>query len=87
VQIPNLIREIVEAQDGTRFDRSHFKSCGPFSLDYETVFYVLDPDYNRYMDIQQAINLAIFERFESEGIEFAYPTQTVVLQGAPVRAL
>ncbi|MEX2284909.1 MAG: mechanosensitive ion channel family protein [Gemmatimonadota bacterium] len=84
-QIPNLIRDIIQAQDGTRFDRSHFKSYGAFSLDYETVYYVLDPDYNRHMDIQQAINLAIFEQFENQGIEFAYPTQTVVLEGVPAR--
>jgi small-conductance mechanosensitive channel len=29
------------------------------------------------MDIQQAINLAIYEAFEKEGIAFAYPTQTL----------
>jgi small-conductance mechanosensitive channel len=31
------------------------------------------------MDIQQAINLAIFKKFEEEGIQFAYPTRTVYL--------
>jgi small-conductance mechanosensitive channel len=31
------------------------------------------------MDIQQAINLEIFEVFEKEGIEFAFPTQTVFI--------
>ena len=30
-----------------------------------------------FMDIQQAINLALFRRFEEEGIEFAFPTRTV----------
>jgi len=29
------------------------------------------------MDIQQAINLAIFESFEKAKIEFAYPSQTL----------
>lgn len=29
------------------------------------------------MDIQQGINLEILGRFAEEGIEFAYPTQTV----------
>lgn len=73
--IPGMIREIIEAQDKTRFDRSHFKDYGAYSLDYETVYYVLGADYNLYMDIQQAINFAIFERFADEGISFAYPTQ------------
>ena len=30
------------------------------------------------MDIQQAIFLAVLERFEREGIEFAVPTRMVI---------
>jgi len=75
--IPAMIREIIEAQEMTRFDRAHFSKYGDFALAFEIVYYVLVPDYNTYMDIQQAINLAIYERFEKEGIEFAYPTQTL----------
>lgn len=40
---------------------------------------MLSPDFNLYMDIQQAINLMIHKQFEEHGIEFAYPTQTVFL--------
>jgi small-conductance mechanosensitive channel len=40
---------------------------------------MLDPDYNRFMDTQQAINLAIHQKFEAEGVAFAYPTQTIHL--------
>jgi small-conductance mechanosensitive channel len=69
----------VESQEKTRFDRSHFKAYGDFSLVFETVYYVLGPDYNLYMDIQQAINFEIHAAFEREGIEFAYPTQTLYL--------
>jgi small-conductance mechanosensitive channel len=75
--IPSILREAVETQDKVRFDRSHFKEYGNFSLNFETVYYVLAADYNLYMDIQQAINLHIHERFEQESIEFAYPTQTL----------
>ena len=78
--IPAIMREAVEASEGTRFDRSHFKAYGNFSLNFETVYYVLTADYTRYMDIQQAVNLHIHQRFEEEGIEFAYPTQTVFVE-------
>lgn len=78
--IPQIIKEIVEHQENTRFDRAHFKEYGDFSLNFEIVYYVLSPDFNLYMDIQQKINLEIFHRFEEEGIEFAYPTQTLLLQ-------
>jgi len=29
------------------------------------------------MDIQQEVNFALKEEFEKEGIEFAFPTQTI----------
>ncbi|RMF56216.1 MAG: mechanosensitive ion channel protein MscS, partial [Bacteroidetes bacterium] len=79
-RIPQIIREIVEAQDRVRFDRAHFKAFGDFSLNFEVVYWMLDPDYTLYMDTQQAINLALFERFGREGIEFAYPTQMLYVQ-------
>jgi small-conductance mechanosensitive channel len=74
-QIPQIIREIIQSIDGTRFDRSHFNTYPDSSLNFETVYYVLDPDYNRYMDIQQTINLRIFEVFQREGIVFAFPPE------------
>lgn len=80
IKIPEIVREAVIEQDKTRFDRSHFKEYGNSALAFESVYYVLGPDYNEYMDIQQAINLFIHEQFEKEGIEFAYPTQTLFVQ-------
>lgn len=80
IKIPEIIRHAIEQQSDTRFDRSHFKEYGDFALVFETVYYVLDSDYNNYMDIQQAINLYIHQQFEKQGIEFAYPTQTVFIQ-------
>lgn len=76
-KIPAMVREAIEEQNKIRFDRAHFQAYGASSLDFEIVYYVLSPDYNQYMDIQQAINLGIHERFEQESINFAYPTQTV----------
>ncbi len=74
-KVPQIIRQAIDLQDKTRFDRCHFFNYGDFSLDYETVYFVKDRDYNIYMDIHQAINLFILEAFQKEGIEFAYPTQ------------
>lgn len=80
-EIPGLIRKIIEATDKTRFDRSHFASFGDFSLNFETVYYVLGSDYTLFMDIQQGINFALKEEFGQRGIEFAFPTQTLYLEG------
>ena len=74
-KVPELVRGIVNQVKGTRLDRVHLKSFGDFALIYEVVYYVLSPEYNDYMDKQQAINFALKETFERDGIEFAYPTE------------
>ena len=78
-RIPGMIRAAVEKQENTRFDRAHFKEYGDFALTFEVVYIVLSPDFNAYMDVQQAINFEIHRAFEEAGIEFAYPTQTLFL--------
>jgi small-conductance mechanosensitive channel len=78
--LPGWLKAAVEAQPKARFDRAHFKSYGDFSLDFEIVYYVLSADFNVYMDTQQAINLAIFEKLAQEGVQFAYPTRTLYLR-------
>lgn len=72
--VPRIIEEVIRAQPKTRFERAHFAAFGAYSLDFEAVYYVLDPAYGTFMDIQQAINLRLLEVFRERGIEFAYPT-------------
>ena len=76
-RIPQMIKDIIESIQSTRFDRSHFMSYGDFSLNIETVYYVLSPDYNTYANIQQEINIKLFEKFEEEQIVFAFPSRTI----------
>ena len=80
-RIPDLIREIIESRENTRFDRSFFMTFGDSALNIETVYYMLVPDFQTYGETHHAINLEIFRKFAEEGIEFAYPTQTVYLEG------
>ncbi len=82
-RIPAMIRGIVEGEPGLRFDRSHFAAYGAFSIDFETVYYVLSANFNEHMDARERVFLAIHEAFEREGIEFAYPTQKLWLAPTP----
>ena len=79
-RIPKLIEAAVADQEQVRFDRCHFASYGDSSLNFETVYYVESSDYGQHMDILQALNLSIFRSFAAEGIEFAYPTQTLFIE-------
>jgi small-conductance mechanosensitive channel len=80
-KIPGIIKKIIESQQKTQFDRAHFWEFGEFSLNIEVVYNITSPDYNLYMDIQQAINIAIIEAFRKEEVSFAYPTRKILLNG------
>ena len=66
--VPGILRQAIEAQSKARFERAHFKSFDDNKLLFEAAYYVSDRDYNRYMDVQQAINLAAYARLQKEGI-------------------
>ncbi len=76
-KINEIVKKVFENEELAELDRVHFKEFGDFSLDYEVVYYANTQDYTKYMDIQESINLAIKEKFEKEGIEMAFPTQTI----------
>ncbi len=80
-RIPALIREIIESRENTRFDRCFFMVFGDSALNFESVYYILVPDFKTYGETHHAVNLEIFRRFAEEGIEFAYPTQKVYFEG------
>jgi len=77
--IPGWVKIIIESIPKARFDRAHFKTFAASSLQFEVVYIIASPDYNEYMNIQQQINLLLIELFENEEIEFAYPTQKVLI--------
>lgn len=69
-KIPPMIGKIIEGVEGAQFDRAHFKEFSEKGFLIDTVYYVLDADFNKRMDVQQAINLAIKEGLDNEGIKF-----------------
>jgi small-conductance mechanosensitive channel len=78
-KIPEIVKKILKEFDVVEIDRVHFKEFGDYSLLFEVVYYLNDSSYDLYRDVQQEINLRLMEKFEKEGIEFAYPTQTLIV--------
>jgi small-conductance mechanosensitive channel len=66
--IPGILKNIVEQQKPVLFDRAHFATFGDWSLKFEVVYFVLDPEFNKFMDIQQAINLKILEELKKNDL-------------------
>lgn len=80
-QIPSLVKTIVLEQQHVRFERAHLQAYGAYSINFEIVYFITDPDYNLFMDIHQAVLFRIHEEFSKLGIEFALPTQTLFIGG------
>ena len=76
-RLPSIIRGVIEQQPNVRVERVHFKNLAESALEFEAVYFVEVSDYNTYAGIHQAINLGVVRAFETEGIEFAYPTRTL----------
>lgn len=79
-KIPEVVarvRGFIENEKPTRFDRGYLSGFGEYGLDFEFVYYVLDPAYNTFVEIQQRINLKMLEAWDDLGIEFAVPARKV----------
>jgi small-conductance mechanosensitive channel len=68
-----LAKEIVSKTPQVRLERAHFKGIGSWGMDLEVCFTVHDSDYERYLDVNQEIQLALVEGLKTEGIELAPP--------------
>ena len=79
--IPDIIKRIIKEANNASFDRCHFTDFGNFSLNFELVYYIPTNNYFAAMEAQQYINLRIMEEFKSKNIEFAFPTQTLNIEG------
>lgn len=78
--IPGLMREIVEAQPRTRFVRSNVRALADAAIEIETLYFVLSPEYDVFMNVQQAVALGTLDRFGQEGVVIATPLHTIVMR-------
>ncbi|QDK37902.1 mechanosensitive ion channel family protein [Bdellovibrio sp. NC01] len=79
-QIPQWIKGFIEEEKLLSFERSHFSEIGASSFNIETIFWVTDPDYNKYMDLQQILLFKIINRLRDEKVSIALPAQAFQLQ-------
>ncbi|MCR9080502.1 MAG: mechanosensitive ion channel family protein [Hyphomonadaceae bacterium] len=85
-KVPEIVSKIIKDVPAVDFDYCGMSAFGPSSLDYTLVFYSLQPDFNRSMAAQSRVLLALFRGLQEHGLEFAYPTQTLFIEGMPEKA-
>jgi small-conductance mechanosensitive channel len=84
--LPALLENIVREQSAVRFERCHLRGLGESALLYELSFFVQQPAINSVLDIQQTVNFRIIDELRALGVEFAYPTQQLLIarRGEPL---
>ena len=83
-----ILREILDNHPGFDMEkfppRFYFSDFRDFSLDISVTLWFQTLDYFQFMEWREEINLAILEKFNAAGLEFAFPTSTnyLIKQGA-----
>ncbi len=85
-----ILKEIFDNHEGMNEDfppRIFFNEFNSDSLNLVVFYWYHPPDYWEYMAFSEKVNREIFSRFNNEGIDFAFPTQTLYLAGDKKRPL
>jgi len=85
-----IIREVLKNHEGMKGDfppRVHFNGFNDWSLNIAVFAWYYPPDYWAFQAWVEKTCLEIMTRFEKEGLEFAFPTQTVYLANDDKRQL
>lgn len=85
-----IIEEILENHEGMHPDfppRVFFNEFNSASLNILVIYWYHPPEYWEFLAFTQKVNMKIMRAFEEEGIEFAFPTQTLYLANDDKRQL
>jgi MscS family membrane protein len=85
-----IVRDILKDHEGMNPElppQVYFNELNADSLNILALYWYHPPAYWDYLAHAQKVNLELMKRFEDEGIEFAFPTQTLYLAGDPNRDL
>lgn len=78
-----IASEAVKSIKGLELEYCTFAGFGDSSLDYELVFYSSMPEYVRSKGLKGKVLMEIFKKFNENGIDFAFPTQTLHIASLP----
>ena len=79
-KVSSIVEQAIGSVEGTRFEYCALRTFSDSSLNFEIVYFVPDWDLarGRFVAINDAVNRSIHAAFAREGIEFAYPTRTII---------
>jgi MscS family membrane protein len=85
-----IAKDILKEHEGMHPDfppRVYFDNFNDTSLNLFVIYWYHPPDWWAYCAFSEQVNRMLLRRFNEEGIDFAFPTQTLHLAGDPKRPL
>ena len=85
-----IVKELLENHEGMHEDyppRVYLSDLNADSLNIMAIYWYHPPNYWDYMTFTERFNKEVLCRFNEEGIDFAFPTQTMYLAGDASRPL
>lgn len=76
-----ILRDIFKNHPSTENYWAYFKEFGSHSLNILVIHWCKRLVYEEFLKATEEINLDIMKRFEENGLEMAFPTQTLYLKG------
>lgn len=79
--IKNILAQTPEVnKDTDKPPRVYFSEFNDCSLNIYMTYWVKPPNWWLFQEVNERVNFEMMKRFETEGIEFAFPTQTMYLK-------
>ncbi len=85
-----IVKEILDDHEGMDDEfppRVFFNKFNAASLNIMAIYWYHPPNYWDFLAFSEKFNREVLYRFNEEGIDFAFPTQTLYLAGDPSRPL
>lgn len=85
-----IVKELLENHEGMHEDyppRVYLSNLNADSLNIMAIYWYHPPNYWDYMTFTERFNKEVLRRYNEEGIDFAFPTQTMYLAGDASRPL
>jgi small-conductance mechanosensitive channel len=71
-KIPKIIEKTIKKCVTAEFNMAHLREIGPFSYNYEIVYYINTGDYNTFLDLHETVNISLKESLDKEGIQLGF---------------
>lgn len=78
--VPERVKALLTGIPDVTFERTHLISLGEWGPRFEVSYVVETADFNRHLEVRQALNLGLYAFFQNAGARLAFPARAVYVR-------